>query len=366
VSADFYGYQGFFMKFLELVKEQEEQGSSISSFLEFFDTAPDEDLYVNVTEDNAVKIFTIHKSKGLEFPAVIIPFLEMNVKIDSRLVVPDGNELRLMYIKKKYCDFSPFLRELSKKEYLKACIDELNSIYVAFTRAAHELYIFVSPKAQRGFNPASVLLPENNLQRGEKAAYTRNGKRKEPPAIEIPASKYKDWIHLVKEEFIDEGLLWAPENIARGETLHYILSFIGNLYNQAKVMAVKEAVDKARVRLAAIGDFTGFAYTISGLLHNARCAPYFETEKGDVYQEKEIVDSFGNTKRIDRLIVTQKEVVVIDYKSVKDEKSDYREQLLGYMRSIKDMYPACGVKGVLMYLDDFSLEEVNDTVLAAR
>lgn len=162
VMKNFYAYQGFFMRFLELIKEQEEDSPDISSFLEFFDEAAEDDLYVNVTESDSVKITTIHKAKGAEFRAVIVPFTEMNVRTESPVVISDADRdtLRLMHIKKTYADFSPTLERIYREEYIKSFIDELNGIYVAFTRAIDELYIFVSPRTRTGINLAAMLLPD--------------------------------------------------------------------------------------------------------------------------------------------------------------------------------------------------------------
>jgi ATP-dependent exoDNAse (exonuclease V) beta subunit len=355
---NFSSYQGFFMRLLELIKEQEEERPSIASFLEFFDTAADKDLYVSVTESDSIKILTIHKSKGLEFPVVIIPFLEMDVKIDSEVVTYNDSDLGLLYIKKRYADFSPRLAEIYKKEYLKSFIDELNSVYVAFTRAEDELYIFVSPKSEKGFNLASLLLPKDNLERGRKMGYKKDNGRKEVPTIEIIPSEYKDWIHLLKDEFIDENTLQAREKILKGEILHCILSFVGNLHNQDKERLLRQALEKTKARFHFMRNFEEFKLTIDKLLDSKQLKGFFEVVDGEVYLEKEIVDSGGHTKRIDRLIVKQKEAWIIDYKSNKENKSIYYDQVIEYMKIIHDIYPDSKVKSILIYLDDLSTEEV--------
>lgn len=357
VINNFYSYQGFFMKFLELVKEQEDDHASIGSFLEFFDNALDDDLYVNVTESDSVKILTVHKSKGLEFPAVIIPFLEMDIKVDSALIVPDADSLKLVHLKKKYADFSAPLAQAYKEEYKKSFIDELNNIYVAMTRCRDELYVFVCARGERGFNPASLLLPENNSQRGEKTQGKKYNPPDESPVIEIPPSEYSDWLHLLKDEFIEEGILQLREKVIRGEVLHCILSFIGNLHNGDKDSILSIALEKTRRRYPFMRDFKEFELTIGRLLEKKELMPYFMVLAGEVYTEKEIIDIYGNTARIDRLIITQEEARIIDYKSTGGNKGDY-EQVLGYMKIIKDIYPGRQIKGVLIYLDDLSAQEV--------
>jgi len=359
--SNFYNYQGFFMRFLELIKEQEDENPSISSFLGFFDKANEDDLYVNVTDSDSIKILTIHKSKGLGFPVVIIPFLEMNVKIDSEVVIPIDGSLRLMRIKKRYADFSCHLREVYKREYLKSFMDELNSIYVAFTRSEDELYVFHYPRAEGRFNLASLLLPENNLEIGERVKNREDNDKGGSLTIEIPPSEYKDWLRLLKDEFIEEDILQNREKILRGEVLHSILSFIGNLHNKAQDLVVKEALENACNRYPFIHDFKEFELTINKLLDSEELKPYFEVEDGEIFLEKEVVGASGNTKRIDRLIIKIKEVFIIDYKSSKEKEVLYYDQILEYMRIIQDIYPDSRIRGILIYLDDLSMEEISGT-----
>ncbi|MFH1442085.1 MAG: UvrD-helicase domain-containing protein [Candidatus Omnitrophota bacterium] len=365
IMKEFPSYQGFFMRFLELIKEQEEDYSSISSFLEFFDNLQGDDLYVNIASAQAVRILTIHKSKGLEFPVVIIPFLEMNIEADQEAIISINNELKLIRLKKKYTEFSSLLESAYRESYLKSFVDELNSIYVALTRPQQELYIFTASRAANGFNPASILLPENNSAQGRKITllcHSREGGNPEfinsNNTIDIPPSEYKDWIHLLKDEWTQESVLKARDKVLKGQILHCVLSFIGNLYNQDKQAIINQALGRANKKFPFAGDFNEFRQSIDKLLNHSRIKPYFETKDAEVFLEKEIIDKFGSTKRIDRLIVYPQEVLIIDYKSTKEENADYQQQVRGYIEVIKEIYPDKKIRGMLIYLDDFSLEEV--------
>ncbi|MCM8798832.1 MAG: UvrD-helicase domain-containing protein, partial [Candidatus Omnitrophica bacterium] len=95
VLVNFPQYHGFFMKLLEIVKEYEEEYPDVTSFLEFFENLSPEEIYVNVTKTDAVKIMTIHKAKGLGFPVVVIPHLEMLLEPTTQFMVKEGEKLRL-------------------------------------------------------------------------------------------------------------------------------------------------------------------------------------------------------------------------------------------------------------------------------
>jgi len=361
VMDRFSSYQGFFMKFLELVKEEETENISISSFLEFFEKCPHEKLYVNVTKSDSVKVLTVHKAKGLEFGVVIIPSLEINAKVNNEVVIESREGLSLIRMKKAYANFSPNLGEIYQKEYKEALIDELNNMYVAFTRPADELYIFIPPKAANSLNQARLLFHEGKMESGKRQVYKKEKPKKQRAIMEISASLYKDWISLLKSEFSDENILEARQKILKGKVLHYILSFIGNLYSQDVGLIIKQAIEKAGPEFIFLKDFSEYKARISDLISRKSLEKYFFIKEADVFLEKEIVNKYGDTKRIDRLILTSKEAIIIDYKSSRElERADtYRDQVLEYIEIVKQIYPKLKVKGILIYLDDMTAHEVN-------
>jgi ATP-dependent exoDNAse (exonuclease V) beta subunit len=136
----FPGQQAFLMKFLDIVKEKEDEYVDLERFLVYLDEAPPEDLYVDASGANSVRVFTIHKAKGLEFKVVIIPFLRIDINPEAGgrgtnlyLVESNDGSLRLVRIKKHYCAYSQKLSKIYTDAYKKACIDECDNIYVALT-----------------------------------------------------------------------------------------------------------------------------------------------------------------------------------------------------------------------------------------
>ena len=121
-------------------------GNDLAAFLTYW---KDADPRINPPEEGrSVRIMTIHKSKGLEFPLVILPFIENTVlfKPESRWCLPDteGTELEGVARGAYWVNLSAqtpntlFASDYTK-EYLMQLIDNLNVLYVAMTRPKQAL-----------------------------------------------------------------------------------------------------------------------------------------------------------------------------------------------------------------------------------
>jgi len=89
IIDNFKDNQAHFMHFLELINHREDDYAALGDFLLYLKDAPLEDLYVNVTQGDSIKVLTIHKSKGLEFGVVIIGVrrnLMRNLKLEREFV----------------------------------------------------------------------------------------------------------------------------------------------------------------------------------------------------------------------------------------------------------------------------------------
>jgi ATP-dependent exoDNAse (exonuclease V) beta subunit len=76
-----------------------------------------------------------------------------------------------------------------------------------------------------------------------------------------------------------------------------------------------------------------------------------------VLNEQEIVDASGRLHRVDRLVVDQGAVTVLDYKTG-EEQEEHHEQVRQYMQIVRELYPEQTVQGVLLYLDRKIVREV--------
>ena len=345
-------YQGFFMHLLELVKMQEVESCDLSHFLDYYENLEGEDRFVPMAQVDALKVLTVHKAKGLEFPVVIVPYLEMDIKAGSR--GQDGSQayildiqdqgMNLIRLKESYRQFCPELQARYEQEYKKAFLVELNTAYVALTRAIEELYVFVPARVGNSVNPAVFLIPEDILCSGipadRPAAHERlEVHQKILPFIAAP------WSGL-QEEFLNRPA-HSASLARRGEFYHALLMHVGYV-NEGNIDEVlKKAWDKA----CRIFPSPGFLADIRSFINRSDVRPFFYLPAdAQVFCEKEFVNVYGDTKRIDRLIVLEREVWIVDYKLSPGAEAEHQKQIDEYVKLVRPFYPKHKILGRVLYL----------------
>jgi len=178
-------------------------------------------------------------------------------------------------------------------------------------------------------------------------------------AIEkLPVSHYREWIGYLKEEFQEYSSVMHRQERLKGEVVHFLLSFVGNLKDEPKEKVIQRALEEAKMMFSDFKEEKTYHALLENLLKQKAVEKFFHIEEGDVYTEKEVVTKTGQTKRIDRLIVKNKEVWVIDYKSSDEAEGGYKLQVEEYCSLLEDFYPGKKVKGYLLYLDRMACEQV--------
>ena len=361
VMVNFPEHQGFFMKLLELVKEQEEDYASLPAFLDYFEQADEKDLFVHTAETDAVKALTIHTAKGLQFPVVIIPFFAINVKIPNTICnpAPGGESLRLIRMKQVYANLSPKLAGIRRQEYMYSISDELNNAYVSFTRAQKELHIFIPEKIGKNKN----LLARSFVSEGEYGfpAEDRKTTGVQAKPVRIPVSEYADWTPLLREEFPDKSTLENRSRITTGNVFHFALSNIGNLHNKTPETVIEKAISGTRMHFPFVNDslLAQCRETIQAIIKKPQLQKLFFIEKGQVYTEKEIVNPNGLTKRVDRLVILPDKTIVADYKMSRENTGQHQKQIKEYMNILTNVLTKTKITGLIVYLDTLDCEEVN-------
>ncbi|MFI3270493.1 MAG: UvrD-helicase domain-containing protein [Pseudomonadota bacterium] len=159
---------GFLRRFLEVVYGAESQGHvSLSTFVDFWRTEASDEKVPMPEGMDAVRVMTMHKSKGLQFPVVVIPYHQSG----------DSNFSKLVHHKIEEHDVVlPECKELGPAYYAAKATEareKLHLLYVAWTRAERELYAFVTNSAKKPhvFSNAimELLQTSRTIQDGENA-----------------------------------------------------------------------------------------------------------------------------------------------------------------------------------------------------
>ncbi|EIA10164.1 UvrD-helicase domain-containing protein [Flavobacterium frigoris] len=354
--------------FLDIVLERDVRNQAgISDFLNFWDKNAEKFSIPSPEGNNAVRIMTIHKSKGLEFPVVIMPFAEEDysrkpkdklwldapemdfglpkVLIDNSSAVEGfGEEAKSVY-------------DLKKQEEL---LDNINVLYVALTRAEEQLYIIsnmnLTNKGEVKTNNMSTffinyLNSKDGFEEG-KFEYEFGS-----PTKLSSASKHVDTskkIEVVAETLNPknikiaqrEALMWGTyqqESIEYGNVVHEILSFVK--IKEDVELAVDKAIENGLINF---GQKELVYQTIQDIVNHKELELFF-AEGNTVLNEQTIIQKEGSTIKPDRMVVTSiDEVYLLDYKTgVHNAK--YQKQLENYQHAIELMgYKV--VKKALIYI----------------
>ncbi len=351
--------QGFVMHFLELIKRREEDGCDMETFLNYFEALEDEERFVPMPSQDAVKILTVHKAKGLEAKVVIIPFLEMTIKpgaADKKGTqsftwdIEEGG-MRLLRLKESYGRFCDELRERYAYEYKEAFFSELNNVYVALTRAVWENHVLIPERTGSRVNPVQFLVPPDMFSSGELRQPQSEAVRQPQAKQFLPVGQHQQWIDKLQEETFDEGLVRAQARRS-GEIMHFCLSQLKNLSGADVAGVLEEAVAHTAGYFGPGHDWGRVREKLRLALDQPAWKPFFYLPAAaEVLCEQEMVTRKGQTRRIDRLIIFPTEVWAVDFKSSRLEEGRHQEQINEYAALLRALYPHKKTEGFLLYLD---------------
>ncbi len=394
---------GFFDAVLDF---QHSESADIHSFLAYWDERLSRQA-IPAGQVNGIRIMTIHKAKGLEFHTVFMPFctwaFERDRATDLLWCAPSQepfNELQLLPItpNSKTAPNSVFNRDYAE-EHLLSRLDELNALYVGFTRPACNFYAWAVGNAD-GLNkskrtvgdliatiiPNGTLLGEPMLTSDEandgKKSATKQENRLTPTAtpIDITMHSYplsatfrqsnrsQDFLASLPsqtEALDDEEASMVDEHYRQqqylelGRLLHSVLQQIATLDDVPRVLDSLEhegvisrfAPDGTYVSVRRSDLETWFARGFS----NPQVASWFSDE-WTLFNECSIVSLDAETRqpvnhRPDRVMVSADgtRVVVVDFKFGRP-RSTYEQQVKNYMSLLAAMYPAAIVEGYLWFV----------------
>jgi ATP-dependent helicase/nuclease subunit A len=347
------------MKILEVIKNFEGEGrNNPGDFLKCAagEEAGESDWTIDVPAGiPAVKVMTLHKAKGLGFPVAIVLMYEEIPRGFKYILDEETDGVHLLKINQRIMKASPFLQGKYEEERLKDLVNKLNTLYVGFTRAEDELYI-VGVQGTRNQFPID-LLKETDSQIGWKNVPRRRSPETTQERMELyhPPDPIKFPFAAIEELNLEERV--------RGEFVHRVLYFVDGLENIGPELEriIKQVNDELMTDYSA----ETMKKDLLEFLNHEEISPYFQTTPGRVIKrEQEFSDSRGNLFRMDRVVLREGQVTVIDYKTGtgKETEKEYISQLKNYIRILKEIYPDKDVEGMIAYLDLKEIKKVKSDV----
>lgn len=370
--------------------------SAVSAFVEYWDDKSEDMKLSEEQTPDAIGIITVHRAKGLEFPVVIIPFCDWKMKPDYRSTVwvsPEkepfnqlphvfvnyGNAMKNSYFDKEYRD-----------ETIQSLVDNLNMMYVAFTRAKEELYIMLPlPQLPKNDNSnadvigsasstiSTFLTNSPNFMSGKMKCKRRTGcedfcyvlgdkQRKhennvseEFPKILIENYNSSAFDKKLRLRYESENYFSEQESPLQlrnyGILMHKVFSFVRSMKD------VPAAIDRA-VKDGLVGneDVPELKRRVEKALRFAE--QWFSDENlYEVITEKFLLlpvsMNRGLSRRPDRIMLSENETVLVDFKFGTLKKESYKIQVKDYMQLLETMkYP--NIKGFVWYVDMDVIDEI--------
>ncbi len=346
------------IKLLEVVQSFEQRGSnSLRDFLEFVDADNESSEWEldAPKEIDAVSVMTVHKAKGLGFPVVVVLLYDKTQRSYGYIAEETASGLALVRVRKKESERADSLRKLYEEQSLRKCVDYLNTLYVAFTRATTEMYVvsvYSKLKKAAEKNIPSSFFPLKNYARAE---------RPNAPAAELHTERNQATFHHTTEqkaEVVENGKLGFAET-RRGDCFHLLLSRIEFL-DTGIASTVDVLLPDVIEELGARQTEDEIKHSLTDFFSETAIEKYFQRETGrSILNEHEFVKADGSLFRMDRIVIDPNAVTIIDYKTGSAEKQGkYLEQVKNYMNILAELFPGKIIRGVIAYIDVKSLVEV--------
>lgn len=377
------GELSYLQAFQELVLEfYSREKNDVGAFLEWWeDNKHKKSLQVS-GEVDAVQIITIHKSKGLQFKYVLIPFCSWSMDHEKRPLLwvnsekPPFNDAGFVPIeyssKINESYFAPFYQE----EWMRSYLDNLNLLYVAFTRAEHALMVTApyfknySTGGGQSYSVARLLYESianaeelKNNWKAETLTWTdgdltvitdvENHQAESLQLTVYPVSRWRDKL-VIKRESISyfEDSAEQQEKVKHGIHMHAVLSRIQYIDDIPETL--KAIVQEGLITEAEQEELSN---QLNELFTNSTIKEWF-SKSLKVKTEVPIILPGGDENRIDRLMIKDKKAIVVDFKTGAHSKNDLA-QVKAYVNILRQMN-FIEVEGYILYLKEREVINVHD------
>lgn len=374
----------YLLAFLDSVVDfMSRYGSNIHHFLKWWDKVGPGLSISSPDNIDAIRVITIHKSKGLQFPCVLIPMFDWNFDQSSiewietagfKEKLPKGVAIPpIVPVKRdnKSTLFDNEFNEIARSNIM----DSLNKTYVACTRAQYELIIYTENNKELGLQLSQFLetcrnnadiapTPTENCDPDVVYELGKPMLRSDIPALNSDDNALPDNVEsrimppysVVSD--VDRWKLTSPDIIIDvrgttrwvGEMLHKVMERVRTPKN------LKKAFGRALHRgMITEEEHDEYLALLSKRLADPRVADWFANDNR-LMLERSVTIGGNGQKRPDRVVMKPNgEIIIVDYKfgdRSDDNDTKYKRQVAGYKRAVCDALgcrPGC-VSGYVWYI----------------
>ncbi len=362
-------YLQFFLDFVNKVSAR--QGTHLADLLESWDEKKGK-LSVVVPEGiDAIRIMTIHKAKGLEFPVVIWPMATEKLKttfdqlwVDLAEDVVPGLPVALLQTGASMEDVG--YSDQYQKERNSSLLDMINLIYVAFTRPAERLYIITREPGKGDSNNLPTLLTKyiestldewtqsaNVFSRGLDEHVKKVGKSLPDAGMlsEMISSPWQGRIKIARRAPVYWSTDPSKNKQAWGTLIHDTLASITSRDNISEAVSAQAALNQLNEEDKAL-----LQQRVTATVNHELLKEYFNTDF-NIKPEAGILTPEGDVFRPDRVIFSDKETVILEFKTGLPEPEKHRKQLDNYGNLLEQMGYS-NIRKLLVYIDEKGNVEV--------
>ncbi len=289
---------------------------------------------------DAIKVMTIHKAKGLEFPVVIYPFANDKVEIRNEHKWVHLNDDTIPALKTVLL---PVVRSLEntvyeniyREEWQMQQLDLLNILYVATTRPTERLFIICDLPSEAPQEMKDVpgliraFLEYRGIWEDRKTEFSLGDPGPLPSKDKQAASSIHSE-HFVSGNWRNNILLsghaadyWdlddESRNLEWGNLVHQVLSKINTISDLGP--AILAEVNSGNIQADKARDLM---HLLEGILNQKEIKPFFD---GNYHLKNEagILKAGGGEYRPDRLMIKDKHAIVLDYKTGREDEKHIRQ-----------------------------------------
>ncbi len=338
----------FMLYFLEHVFEYSQQyGGNIAAFLTHWERVSDTLKMAQPEGEDALQIMTIHKAKGLEFPVVILPFLDR--EMHSKLALSTWFPLNDSPFSELPWAYLPFSKKTQEYGLLGSAFydwqrqaqeaDALNVLYVALTRAKEQLHV-VTKNTDSAIKTFALLFKEFATLEGHEVkdnstfswgASNHKAEKREAISVQnvLHMSNSLKW----KEKLITPQIDRVPFGKSpqqRGLLLHRLMEKI-DIATPEEIVAAEPQLQEPTLA----EERGSYIRLLEQICQHPKLKNYYNTQ-ASVHCEQEILVPTQPTLRPDRLVMHSDHTALIDYKTGAPKDEDIH-QMNAYAEALENM-----------------------------